>query len=187
MCVFFCHFDSIQFSSRILSSVLYASVFPNSIQKMLFVFINKCNFFCRNWIFFWGVCEYEWVQKWALSPSGLYYTHICLPTSHLYPGWHADSLAVCVWTVYSTMLQSLPDFFFFFILPPFSLLQFSHCLGYLCHGNCATLPAQTQIPPHISSFASSMTQQLLQGFQPPPSLIRHSSFLTFSPLKNAPK
>lgn len=40
---------------------------------------------------------------------------------------------------------------------------------YLCHGNCARLPAQTQIPPHLSPFASMMTQQLLQGFQPPPS------------------
>ncbi|GLD46996.1 activin receptor type-1 isoform X1 [Lates japonicus] len=50
-----------------------------------------------------------------------------------------------------------------------SLLQFPRCPGYLCGGNCARLPAQTQIPPLVSLFASMMTQQLLQGFQPPPS------------------
>lgn len=27
--------------------------------------------------------------------------------------------------------------------PSCSLLQFPHCLGYLCHGNCARLPAHT--------------------------------------------
>lgn len=60
---------------------------------------------------------------------------------------------------------------------PCSFLQFPRCLCYLRHGNCARLPAQTQIPPHLSPFASMMTQQLLQGFQPPPSstsLIHHA-------------
>lgn len=65
-------------------------------------------------------------------------------------------------------------------IAPVSACSFSHaprsfaavfpqCPGYLCHGNCASLPAQTQIPPLVSLFASMMTQQLLQGLQPPPS------------------
>lgn len=49
-----------------------------------------------------------------------------------------------------------------------SLLQFPRCLSYLCHGNCARLPAHTHILPHLSPFASSMTQQLLQGAPVPP-------------------
>lgn len=36
--------------------------------------------------------------------------------------------------------------------------------------NGARLPAQTQIPPHLSPFASTMTQQLLQGFSASPCL-----------------
>lgn len=36
--------------------------------------------------------------------------------------------------------------------------------------NGARLPAQTQIPPHLSPFASTMTQQLLQGFSASPRL-----------------
>lgn len=66
-----------------------------------------------------------------------------------------------------------------------SLLQFSRCPGYLCHGNCASLPAQT---PLVSLFASLMTQQLLQSFQPPPCstwrynmLIRQRGVLSSSP------
>ncbi|KAK1902998.1 Valine--tRNA ligase [Dissostichus eleginoides] len=66
-------------------------------------------------------------------------------------------------TAGSALPQPLP------LLLPRSLLQFPLCPGYLCHGNCARLPAQTQIPPLVSLFARMMTQQLLQGSQPPPS------------------
>lgn len=88
-------------------------------------------------------------------------------------------------TAGSALPQSLP-------VSCLATLQFpavSSVPCYLCHGNCARLPAQTQIPPHLSPFASMMTQQLLQGFQSPPSsssslphwytmLIRQSSFLS---------
>lgn len=43
--------------------------------------------------------------------------------------------------------------------------------------NGARLPAQTQIPPHLSPFASTMTQQLLQGFSASPRLHSIPSFL----------
>ncbi|KAK5890488.1 hypothetical protein CesoFtcFv8_014006 [Champsocephalus esox] len=68
-------------------------------------------------------------------------------------------------TAGSALPQPLP-----LLLPslPRSLLQFPLRPGYLCHGNCARLPAQTQIPPLVSPFARMMTQQLLQGSQPPP-------------------
>lgn len=118
------------------------------------------------------------------------------------PWWHASTLAVWVWvgrereregergtgtrTAGAALPRSLPVSFH---SPPCSLLQFPRCSGYLCHGNCASLPAQTQIPPLVSLFASMMTQQLLQGsslLPPQPQwytmLIRQSSVLSFSPL-----
>lgn len=108
------------------------------------------------------------------------------------PWWYVGSLAVQVedndWDTNSRLCIG-PLSACFFHLPPRSLLQFSRCPGYLSHGNCASLQAQTQIPPHVSLLASMMTQQLLQGFSffpPRPQwyamLIRQSSVLSFSPI-----
>lgn len=108
------------------------------------------------------------------------------------PWWHAGTLAVWVSKEGQGHEQQdlhCPSLCLFLLSPPCSLLQFPRCPGYLCHGNCASLPAQTQIPPLVSLFASMMTQQLLQGFSllPPQlrwytMLIRQSSVLSSSSL-----
>lgn len=110
------------------------------------------------------------------------------------PWWHAGTLAVWVWVSkegqgHEQQDLHCPSLCLFLLSPPCSLLQFPRCPGYLCHGNCASLPAQTQIPPLVSLFASMMTQQLLQGFSllpPQPRwytmLIRQSSVLSSSSL-----
>lgn len=110
------------------------------------------------------------------------------------PWWHAGTLAVWVWVSkegqgHEQQDLHCPSLCLFLLSPPCSLLQFPRCPGYLCHGNCASLPAQTQIPPLVSLFASMMTQQLLQGISllpPQPRwytlLIRQSSVLSSSSL-----
>lgn len=142
-----------------------------------------------------------WMWMWAAAKRMVFFfalrslLHPHPPRSEpsVCPWWHAGTLAVWVWVskggIEEHERQDLhcPAPCPFLPSPPCSLLQFPRCPGYLCHGNCASLPAQTQIPPLVSLFASTMTQQLLQGFSllpPQPRwytvLIRQSSVLSSS-------
>lgn len=118
-------------------------------------------------------CGYECglLQRVQLLPSGLHYTHIHLGEDHLCvpDGMSALWLSGCRSGRHSdrdtdSRLCIALNSACFFHLPPCGSLQSSRCRGYLCHGNRASLPAQTQIPPLVSLSASLMTQQLLQGF-----------------------
>lgn len=128
------------------------------------------------WIGMWAVA-----RKMAFALRSVLHPHPsrCRPSAR--PWWHAGFLAVWVWVWvrdgdWDTYGRPHPACFF-------HLLQFPRCSGYLCHGNCASLPAQTQIPLLVSLVASMMTRQLSQGSQPPPSsasTIHHAHQVVFS-------
>lgn len=144
-----------------------------------------------------------WIRMWAAAKRTIFFFFALRSVLHPHPPrsepsacpwWHAGTLAVWVWVSkegqgHEQQDLHCPSLCLFLLSPPCSLLQFPRCPGYLCHGNCASLPAQTQIPPLVSLFASMMTQQLLQGFSllpPQPRwytmLIRQSSVLSSSSL-----
>lgn len=111
-------------------------------------------------------CEYECglpQRRWCL-PSGLYYTHIHPPmrgpsVCYLMACWYLGCLGLGQGRGQGHEQQAPPCMRLCLFLP---LLQFPRCPGYLCHGNCASLSAQTQILLLVSLVASMMTQQLLQ-------------------------
>lgn len=61
--------------------------------------------------------------------------------------WHFSGLGLGRGQGHEQQAPHCPSLCLFLPLPPCSLLQFPRCPGYLCYGNCASLPAQTQIPP----------------------------------------
>jgi len=117
-------------------------------------------------------CAGVWIWMWAAAKR----TTLAL-RSVFHPHPPRSRPSVCPWWQFGCLgrgrgrQQQTPHCPSLCLLPPSppcSSLQRPRCPGYLCHGNCAGPPAQTQIPPLVSLFASMMTQQFLQGFPRPP-------------------